>query len=128
MASKKALLVEDDELFRLTMIAVLEDADFDVTACGDPVEVISLWKRHKKLNQDCEFDLILTDNKMPGMTGLEFIHQINQKVYPLSHRRKAIISGMWEEDELEIARLLGCKTFHKTDSLESICDWVRKES
>ena len=60
----RILLVEDDETFRSLLQTVLEDDGHEVLTAEDGLEGLRL------LRQEC-FDLVVTDLKMPGKTGLE---------------------------------------------------------
>jgi putative two-component system response regulator len=70
-AVKNNLLVVDDDPFVLESIAsLLTVYGFQVTACGGAAEAI------KKV-QSLRFDVVLTDIKMPGMTGIELLQHIH---------------------------------------------------
>jgi CheY-like chemotaxis protein len=59
MALAKVLVVDDDEVVRLTVCAVLEDHRFDVTSAANVSEALKLISSQK-------FDVLLSDLHMPG--------------------------------------------------------------
>jgi two-component system, cell cycle sensor histidine kinase and response regulator CckA len=67
------LLVEDEEMVRGLMYEVLEQAGYEVLACGTPAEAIEVSRRH-----DGPIDLLLTDVVMPGMNGREMAERIHE--------------------------------------------------
>lgn len=67
----KILLAEDEEVLRMLVVDSLEDEGHDIDEASDGVEALELVKMH-------EYDLILMDYMMPGITGLEVIKEIRQ--------------------------------------------------
>jgi two-component system response regulator PilR (NtrC family) len=60
------LLVDDEETLRCNLAQVLEEEDFDVIACADGEAALRALKANS-------VDAILTDLRMPGITGMELI-------------------------------------------------------
>jgi len=58
----KVLLVDDEERFRSTTTATLENRGFQVTTAGDGFAAIEEVKQS-------EFDIVVLDVRMPGMDG-----------------------------------------------------------
>ena len=71
---KMVLIVDDDELVRSTVSAMLSALKFNVTEA--PNGKVAL-----KLTSECRFDLIVTDLFMPEIDGLELVNQI-RKISP----------------------------------------------
>lgn len=67
----RILLVEDDETFRGFVQTILEDEEFEVRIAHDGQEGGQLLAREN-------FDLVITDLKMPGKSGLEFFRETRQ--------------------------------------------------
>ena len=61
------LVVDDDNNMRKTLVTLLEE-NHQVTDFGDPIPALDFLK-------DNYVDLVITDNKMPGITGQELIVQ-----------------------------------------------------
>jgi two-component system, chemotaxis family, chemotaxis protein CheY len=63
---KTILAVDDSAAMRQMLQAVLADAGYRVTVATDGASALALAR-------DSMFDLVLTDQHMPGVTGLELI-------------------------------------------------------
>ena len=72
MATGRVLVVDDHAQARESMADVLGHAGHEVTCCSSGAEAL------RRLGEgDC--DCVVTDMKMPGMSGLELIEQIEQR-------------------------------------------------
>lgn len=69
---KNILVVDDDPLIRQLCRDILKGLGFEITDTGNPLEAISLWK-------SSSFDLVITDIKMPVMSGLELMARIKEQ-------------------------------------------------
>jgi DNA-binding NtrC family response regulator len=69
MTRGSVLLVDDEPKIRAALLAALREQGHDVTATGRPHEAL-------RLVLERPFDLLIADNIMPEMTGLELIRQI----------------------------------------------------
>ncbi len=69
---KKVLIVDDDKQIRNFLNDVLRTSGYEV-------ECASNGKEAFKLLQYKKFDLLITDNKMPKMDGLELIKKIRKR-------------------------------------------------
>ena len=65
------LVVDDDELVSDYLCALLEAESYEVTVLNDPVAALKYFKEHAD-----DFDLIITDQVMPGLTGVEVAQSI----------------------------------------------------
>jgi DNA-binding NtrC family response regulator len=68
----RVLVVDDHARARESMTDVLCQAGHRVQSCASAAEALQLV-------QSAEFDCIVTDLKMPGMTGIELIIQLRQR-------------------------------------------------
>ncbi len=66
MEKGKILIVDDEEDILHSFKVILEDEGYTVETISDPVEALEMLK-----NED--FDLVLSDMRMPKMTGEEFL-------------------------------------------------------
>lgn len=66
---RSVLLVEDSVGGRKTLHAVLSEAGHDVTVAGDVERALDQVERR-------EFDLILSDYRLPGRSGLDLMHLV----------------------------------------------------
>lgn len=124
MPPKTALLFEDNDFYREVMTEILHEKDFQVMAYADPREFLSTKAECCSAgNRPCA-DVIITDNQMPGMSGLEFLEHVRARGCKLPTTCKAIISGNWAERDRAQAEASGCKVFHKPTSLDEILTWL----
>ncbi|QDU93972.1 sigma-54-dependent transcriptional regulator [Lignipirellula cremea] len=66
------LVVDDHESARRSMVDVLRGAGHQVDSCSSAVEALTVLKERT-------FDVIVTDLRMPGMTGLEFMAELQRR-------------------------------------------------
>ena len=67
----RVLVVDDDPDIAAFVRTVLERAGMLATTCPDPAEALAIATRN-------DFDAVITDIQMPGMTGLEFLDRLRQ--------------------------------------------------
>ena len=68
---KRILLVDDEHDITISISAVLESNDLEVTSYNDPVLALSSFKPH-------HYDLVMLDVKMPKMDGFELYNEIKK--------------------------------------------------
>ena len=69
---KSILLIDDDSLVANSLARMLRSKHLDVSICPDPKSALAFCDRMK-------FDLIITDQRMPVMTGTEFAAEVKDK-------------------------------------------------
>ena len=69
---KRLLLVDDSAFFRNLLAPQLSAAGFDVTAVDSPDRALMLCEAGE------EFDIIVSDIEMPGMSGFEFCEMVKR--------------------------------------------------
>ncbi len=124
MSPKTALLFEDNDFYREVMTEVLLEKNFQVAAYTDPTAFLSQKAACCCAASGPCADVMITDNQMPGMTGLEFLEHVRARGCKLPNDSTAIISGNWSKQDHAQALKLGCKIFHKPTSLDAILDWL----
>ena len=67
--SKRVLVVDDDESLRRVTQVQLEQAGFETTTAADGTEALNILQKSPA-------DLVITDLKMPGMSGIELLRRI----------------------------------------------------
>ena len=124
MRSRTALILDDEPLFRELMTEVLSEKGYTVSAFSDPLSCLSNTSGHCCMSTRPCVDVVLTDNQMPGMSGLEFLSYLKAKGCKLPDYRKAVISGNWNQEQILLAQQLGCRIFHKPTSIKDIFSWL----
>ncbi len=71
MKKRKVLVVDDDNSMRLAIAESLEICGYQVSAADNGEEALSLFKINR-------FDLVITDMRMPGMTGMEVLRNVKE--------------------------------------------------
>ena len=74
MIKKNILVVDDEENLRRVMQVQLQQSGYDVTTAGGGENALQLLAA-------APFDLVLTDLKMPGMSGLQLLKRVRAE-YP----------------------------------------------
>lgn len=86
---KPTVLLVDDELFVLRALRrVLEDAGMNVISACTPVEAMGVM-------DDCHIDVVVADERMPGVSGLDFLTWCAQN-HPRTSR--ILLSGFIDEE------------------------------
>jgi DNA-binding NtrC family response regulator len=70
MNNPQILLIDDEAIALTNLTHVLKREGYDVTACKDGEAGLEALKRS-------DFDLVLTDLKMPGIDGMEVLRQVH---------------------------------------------------
>lgn len=100
---KRLLIVDDEETLTFSLYQAFIRAPIDceviTEARGD-----AAWERFR----EAPFDLVITDLAMPGLSGLELLHQIKQK---RPQTRVLIITAYGSPENREEARRMGVDGF-----------------
>ena len=66
------LVVDDERNIRRTLRDIFEDNQFDVSTADRGERAVSMCLDH-------DYDLVLMDVRMPGIDGLEAVHELRRK-------------------------------------------------
>ncbi len=122
------VVVFDDDVHLLeAMTLFLRSRGYEVVGFSDP----SLCPLY--LDSECGCpndracgDVLITDNVMPRMTGLQFIGQQALRGCKGVMRNKAVMSGSWAADDQALAQELGCKVFSKPIAVQELVGWLKE--
>jgi len=87
---RSILIVDDDDYVLKSLARLLRSEDLGISSYHDPQEALIQCSVR-------QFDLILSDQRMPGMLGTEFFAQIAEN-YPST--RRILISGYTDFDDV----------------------------
>lgn len=87
---RRILILDDDGDFNTLLTDVFSQADYEVVSSHDPREALELARQQK-------FDVVVSDFKMPGMTGMEFYQALRAE---RPHLPFIIVSGYLENDTI----------------------------
>ena len=72
--NKRVLLIEDDAEMQQLIVGYLTNYGFEITACDDPAQALTL------LDGDAEaFDIVILDLMLPGMDGFDVAKKIKER-------------------------------------------------
>ena len=123
----KVVVFEDQSYILDTISIMLKSRGFEVLGYLEPT-LCPLYSDRRCFcpsEKPCA-DILITDNDMPNMTGLEFIRQQLIRGCKGVIRNKAIMSEKWEANELELAASFGCKIFHKPIRTKELFEWIKE--
>lgn len=117
---KKILIIDDDATFKDLMKAGLDAAVYEVTTASDGQEGL------QKMS-DSQPDVILLDIKMPGMDGITFLKELNQK-YGEGKTPVLITSNMSSMDSIAEGVSLGIRGYvvKSNESIQGIVAAVER--
>jgi CheY-like chemotaxis protein len=103
LGNERILFIDDDEILAEMGKVMLERLGYRVTVRRTSLEALSTFQ-----NQPDQFDLVITDQTMPVMTGMDLARRMLQILPDLPIILCTGYSNLISEDE---ARLLGIKGF-----------------
>lgn len=108
--SRRVLLVEDEEVVRDVVAAMLERSGFEVVAVDQARAALDLCK------DGTRFDLLLTDLVMPNMNGVELAAAVQAH---LPATRVVYMSG-YSADDVDVSTPRIQKPFTRAQLVETI--------
>lgn len=126
MTSRRRILILDDEsrvAFFLRESLEAAGQNFEVISVSSPEEALQEVNRAK-------FDLLVTDQRMPGMDNLELVERVQER-HP--DTQFILISSYSSEETLAKAQRLGAyryftKPFHLEDFVQTVVDALEKNN
>ncbi len=119
----RAIVLEDDDAIKDLVSNILKARGYEIYASTEP------FLSPVYLCSECPCPvgfacttIIITDNNMPNMTGLEFVE--HQKRLGCKVQNTAVMSGRWSNEEMEHAKKLGCQVFNKPFKIIEIEKWL----
>ncbi len=71
--SEKILIVDDEpDMLKLLSMILREKTSYSVTTTNNPIEAL-------ELTRSGNFDLVITDLKMPGLDGLQLLEEVKKR-------------------------------------------------
>ncbi|OEU60490.1 MAG: hypothetical protein BA870_00320 [Desulfuromonadales bacterium C00003094] len=121
----RAIVIDDDEACRTLLALRLRQRGYEVICLPGPTACPLYKDAECSCPQDevCG-DFLLTDNRMPDMSGLELIERQTKGGCKGMVGQKAVLSGTWSQEDLRKAQGLGCMVFDKPYHAEAIETWL----
>ncbi len=121
----RAIIIDDDDACRNLITMLLKQRGYEVVSLANPT-VCPLYDDLLAVcpHEDACGDFLLTDQRMPKMTGLEFVDVQARRGCKGVINKKAVLSASWTPEELQKAEDLGCKVFRKPYDIKEISAWL----
>ena len=117
------LIVDDEECIRSSLEIHLTYLGYKVETAEHPQELTCV--KNGACRENAPFvDVIITDQCMPHMTGLEFLATRQRRGCKGGSQHMAIMSANLTDEDLSHAAELGCKVFIKPFSLVDVEQWL----
>jgi CheY-like chemotaxis protein len=109
----KILLVDDDNFLRDMYATKFTQGGHDVDAVDNAATALA------RLAQGSEYDVIMLDMVMPGMTGLELLTAIKQE-FPRQSAKLVVLSNQGQDEDIREATDAGAHAYIiKAESIPS---------
>ncbi len=124
MRKRRIILVDDETIVLLVLRNFFEMREYEVLALSEPV-ICPVYgdETFCTANAPCA-DILITDNRMPRMSGLDLLEAQARRGCRLTHRNKALLSGYLEEKDGDRLRALGVVCFQKPVEFADLGRWV----
>lgn len=117
----RILIAEDDDEMRSLLVWTLQKNNYEVTECTDGLTLLDYlgFSPSGTTTQLKDFDLIISDIRMPGITGLEVLEEIYQS------KKKSppmiLITAFGDKETHNLAqRLQAAEIFDKPFEIEAL--------
>ena len=120
--AKKILVIDDEELVSESLKKLLKREGYEASVARSGVEALAKIK-------DAEFDLIVSDIRMPDMNGIEIVKKIRAHLKEGGKKPvpEILITGFASEDNLEEAKKLSVADYiYKPFNIKDFLDIVRR--
>ena len=120
----RILLAEDDDEMRRLLAHALLAAGYDIIPCRDGMDLITHFDSFIIGKGTLDFDLIISDILMPGLTGLEIFEDLHEcKGFPPT----ILITAFGDESTRRKAEQLGVAAmFDKPFEIDDLLSKVRE--
>ena len=121
----RILVIDDEESIRESLANYFQEKGHDVVTVEHPSRCDGKQKRLSHGHEECA-DILLIDQWMPEMTGIEYLAQRHDWGCRAKGQRKALMSANLSNEIRLQAKDLGCKIFEKPVHLGEIEDWINE--
>jgi putative two-component system response regulator len=117
----RILVIDDEEVIRMLVVEILESAGYDVTSAESAEVALTLL-------EETDFDLVVSDVIMPGLSGLELLEAVRARRASLP---VVLVTGAGTYDTLSQALTRGAaglvtKPFAHSDLQSAVADALER--
>ncbi|HEX4680415.1 MAG TPA: response regulator [Gaiellaceae bacterium] len=117
----RILVIDDEDVIRMLVVEILESAGYDVTSAESAERALALLEK-------AEFDLVVSDVVMPGLSGLELLEAVRARHASLP---VVLVTGAGTYDTLSQALTRGAaglvtKPFAHSDLQSAVADALER--
>lgn len=124
MRKRRAIVLDDDPTVLNILKMFFTIRGYEVIALPEPVRCPVYDENAPCQNVHPCADIIVTDFRMPKMTGLAMLQAQVNKGCKLTVRNKAIISGYIDASSRTVINRLGCAYFEKPFLFQELEPWI----
>lgn len=121
----RILIIEDEESIRDSLQWFLEDLGHEVTTTSVPHQC-DVYKGQKCARQKSCTDVLIIDQHLPGMLGLDFAEQLTERGCKGIISNMLLISGDATSVDMQRAKALGVSVVQKPMTFDFLEDWLRQ--
>ncbi|MFC1853723.1 response regulator transcription factor [candidate division CSSED10-310 bacterium] len=103
---KKILVVDDEPNSRILVSLILTNAGFATAVAENGFDAFN--KICVQARQNAQFDLILLDNMMPEMSGLELIDELHNNDFNIP---TLVMSAFFNKETVQMLKERGCEDY-----------------
>jgi two-component system, LuxR family, response regulator TtrR len=116
------IFVEDDQEVSGSLVGALnETKEYEVRLIENGAEAFNYLK--ELASEECERAILLTDNRLPGKTGIEILEELNQENLGLP---SVLLSGSADSVRQRVAKIPHCVALQKPAEGELIIESLNK--
>lgn len=94
MSAKKILVIDDEELLIKSLSRLLEKQGYEVYTVRNGSDAVAV------MDED-DFDLVISDIRMPGLSGVETVRQIQENMSKKQKKIPTIFVTGFADDNIE---------------------------
>jgi len=123
LRKRRIIVFDDEELIVKLLEEYLSSIGYEVFAYTTPVICPVYGENAEVCIRPCA-DVIITDQKMPRMSGLELLQEQNGRGCRLPIKNKALISGFIDDERQRLVKEVGCAFFQKPFYFTELQAWL----
>ncbi len=126
MRKRRVTIIDDDPSVLNILRIFFEQKDYEVTACSKPL-LCSAYDDLKRCDNKWPCgDVLITDYRMPGMTGVELLQTQARRGCLLTANNKAVMSGNLDDEVIDVIKKMGCSYFSKPFAFSDLEEWLQQ--